>query len=94
MSASDRLDRVRDGDGLANALDVLRRRWPMILGIVVVCLLVSVVRHERASKSYAATASVAFQSATLPDAALQVTPSGSGEPVRDAATEVLDRALL
>lgn len=61
----------------------------MILGIVVVCLLVSVVRHERASKSYAATASVAFQSATLPDAALQVTPSGSGEPVRDAATEVL-----
>jgi capsular exopolysaccharide synthesis family protein len=89
VSATDRLDRVREGDGLATTLEVLRRRWPMILGIVAVCLLVSVVRHERASKSYAATASVAFQSATLPDAALQVTPSGSGEPVRDAATEVL-----
>jgi succinoglycan biosynthesis transport protein ExoP len=89
MSSSDRMDRVRDGDGLANTLEILRRRWLMILGIVVVCLLVSVVRHERASKSYSATASVAFQSATLPDAALQVTPSGSGEPVRDAATEVL-----
>jgi capsular exopolysaccharide synthesis family protein len=89
VSASDRLDRVRDTDGLATTLEVLRRRWPMILGIVVVCLAVSVVRHAHASKSYAATASVAFQSATLPDAALQVSPSGSGEPVRDAATEVL-----
>jgi succinoglycan biosynthesis transport protein ExoP len=89
VSASDRFERVREGDGLANTLQILRRRWPMILGIVVVCLLVSVVRHERASKSYAATASVAFQSSTLPDAALQVTPTGSGEPVRDAATEVL-----
>jgi polysaccharide biosynthesis transport protein len=86
MSAPERLG---DQDGLASALYVLRRRWPMIVGIVVVCVLVSVVRHERASKSYAATSSVAFQSATLPDAALQVTPAGSGEPVRDAATEVL-----
>lgn len=89
MSASERLERVRERDGLASGMSVLRRRWPMILGIVVVCLLVSIVRHERASKSYSATASVAFQSATLPDAALQVSPTGSGEPVRDAATEVL-----
>jgi succinoglycan biosynthesis transport protein ExoP len=89
VSASERLERVRERDGLASGISVLRRRWPMILGIVVVCLLVSVVRHERASKSYSATASVAFQSATLPDAALQVSPTGSGEPVRDAATEVL-----
>jgi polysaccharide biosynthesis transport protein len=89
VSTVERFERVRDDDGLANTLLVIRRRWPMILGIVAVCVLVSVVRHERASKSYAATSSVAFQSATLPDAALQVTPSGSGEPVRDAATEVL-----
>ncbi|MFZ2114021.1 MAG: hypothetical protein WAU77_09855 [Solirubrobacteraceae bacterium] len=88
MSATDRFERVRE-DGAANTLSVLRRRWLMIGGIVLACLLVSVVRHERASKSYAATASVAFQSATLPDAALQVTPTGSGEAVRDAATEVL-----
>jgi polysaccharide biosynthesis transport protein len=89
VNVADRFERARDEDGLANALLTLRRRWPIIFGIVAVCLLVSVVRHERASKSYAATASVAFQSATLPDAALQVNPSGSGEPVRDAATEVL-----
>jgi capsular exopolysaccharide synthesis family protein len=88
VSAADRFERARE-DGAANMLRVLRRRWLMVGGIVVVCLLVSVVRHERAPKSYAATASVAFQSATLPDAALQVTPTGSGEAVRDAATEVL-----
>lgn len=88
MSAADRFERARE-DGAANILRVLRRRWLMVGGIVLACLLVSVVRHERAPKSYAATASVAFQSATLPDAALQVTPTGSGEAVRDAATEVL-----
>ncbi|HEV7937917.1 MAG TPA: polysaccharide biosynthesis tyrosine autokinase [Solirubrobacteraceae bacterium] len=89
MSAADRLGRAGEGDGFANTLNVLRRRWLIILGIVIACLLVSVVRHERAPKSYAATASVAFKSATLPDAALQVSSTGSGEPVRDAATEVL-----
>jgi succinoglycan biosynthesis transport protein ExoP len=89
VSAADRFERARDSDGLANTLNVLRRRWLLVVGIVIACLLVSVVRHERATKSYAATASVAFQSGTLPDAALQVTPTGSGEPVRDAATEVL-----
>ncbi len=89
MSATERFERVRERDGLANTLGVLRRRWPLIVGVVLVCMAVAVVRHERASKSYAATASVAFQSTTLPDAALQVTPSSSGEPVRDAATEVL-----
>lgn len=87
--SGERFERAGEGDALANTKNVLRRRWPMILGIVVVRVLLSVVRHEHASKSYAATSSVAFQSATLPDAALQVTPSGSGEPVRDAATEVL-----
>jgi capsular exopolysaccharide synthesis family protein len=67
---------------------VLRRRWLLILGIVTICLLVAVARHERAAKSYRATASVTFQVATLPDAALQVSPSGS-EPQRAADTEVL-----
>lgn len=89
MSATDRFERVRERDGLANTLGVLRRRWLLIVGVVVVCVAVAVVRHERAAKSYAATASVAFQSTTLPDAALQVSPASSGEPVRDAATEVL-----
>ncbi len=89
MSAPERLARAREVDGFANTMSVMRRRWLMVLGIVLACVLVSVVRHERAAKTYAATASVAFQSGTLPDAALQVTGTGSGEPIRDAATEVL-----
>jgi polysaccharide biosynthesis transport protein len=79
----------RESEGIVNTLSVLRRRWPLIVGVVIACMAIAVVRHERSAKSYAATASVAFRNGTLPDAALQVTQSGSGEPVRDAATEVL-----
>ncbi len=89
LSAPDRLEALREGDSLSNALAAARRRWPLIVGVVVVCLLVAVVNHERSPKSYVATASVAFQSATLPDAALQVSSSGSSEPQRTADTEVL-----
>ncbi len=89
MSAVERFERVRENESFSSTLNVLRRRWPLIAGIVVVCVLILAVQHERAGKSYAATASVAFQSTTLPDAALQVSASGSGEPLRDAATEDL-----
>jgi polysaccharide biosynthesis transport protein len=89
VSAPDRLGSVRDSESFASTTSVIKRRWPLIVGIVLACLLVAVVRHERTAKSYAATASVAFQATTLPDAALQVSPSTSGEPLRDAATEVL-----
>jgi succinoglycan biosynthesis transport protein ExoP len=89
MSAAERFERVRETDSFSGTLGVLRRRWLLIVGIVVVCTVIVVVQHQRAGKSYAATASVAFRSTTLPDAALQVTSSGSGEPLRDAATEGL-----
>src|ERR1700722_11368869 len=89
MSAVERFERVRDNEGFSSTLSVLRRRWPLIAGIVVVCVVVLAVQHQRAGKSYAATASVAFQSTTLPDAALQVSAAGSGEPLRGAATEGL-----
>jgi capsular exopolysaccharide synthesis family protein len=89
MSTADRLARVRENEGLASTTSVVRRRWPLIVGIVIVCVLVAVVRHERTAKSYAATASVAFQATTLPESALQVSSSTSAEPLRDAATEVL-----
>src|SRR5579863_3153723 len=91
MSASERHERPDpdNGDALSGVLAVLRRRWPIVLGIVLVCVAVAAVRHERATKSYAATASVAFQSGTLPDAALQVFTSGNSEPQREANTEVL-----
>jgi len=89
MTAADRFENVRESEGLASTMDIAKRRWALIVGIVIVCVLVGVVRHERSGKSYSATASVAFQSGTLPDAALQVSPPTSGEPLREAATEVL-----
>jgi succinoglycan biosynthesis transport protein ExoP len=89
MSAAERIERVRESDGLAHTLSVLRSRWLLVVGVVAACTLVAIVRHERAAKSYAATSSVAFQSATLPDAALQVSPVSSSDPQRAADTEVL-----
>lgn len=89
MSFPERVDAVRESDSLAGTVVALRRRWLLIVGVVAACLLIAVVRHERAAKTYKATASVAFQGETLPDAALQVSPGGSSEPQRAADTEVL-----
>lgn len=89
MSVPDRLESLREGDGLSSVRSVARRRWQLIVGVVVACVVVAIVNHERAGKSYAATASVAFQAATLPDAALQVSSSEGSEPQRTADTEVL-----
>jgi succinoglycan biosynthesis transport protein ExoP len=88
MSAADRFERARESEGLTSVLAVLRRRWPIIVAVVIACVAVLVVSHERKAKSYSATASVAFQSVTLPDAALQIFPSSSSEPQREANTEV------
>lgn len=78
-----------ESDALSGALSVLRRRWPFVVGLALACALVAVVRHERGTKSYQATASVAFQTGSLPGAALQIFPSSSSEPQREANTEVL-----
>jgi succinoglycan biosynthesis transport protein ExoP len=77
------------GDALTSVLGIVRRRWLVILGVVVACVAVSGLKHSHASKQYEATASVRFQSGTLSDAALQVASSGSSEPQREADTEVL-----
>ncbi len=82
-------ERGRESDGLAGTLAVLRQRWPLVVGVVLACVLIAAIRHERAAKTYSATASVAFQSGTLQDAALQIFPSGTSEPQREANTEVL-----
>jgi polysaccharide biosynthesis transport protein len=89
VSFPERLDAVRENDSLAGMLVAFKRRWLLIVGVVAACLIVAVVRHEHAAKTYKATASVAFQGETLPDAALQVSPGGSSEPQRAADTEVL-----
>jgi polysaccharide biosynthesis transport protein len=89
MSASERFERVRDGESLASMLEVLRRRWLIVVGVVLASVAVLVATHEHKAKSYTATANVAFQSGTLSEAGLQVTPSSSSEPQREADTEVL-----
>jgi succinoglycan biosynthesis transport protein ExoP len=73
---------------LTVALEVLRRRWLLILGVVLACIVAAVVRHETATPSYEATASVTFGNASLTESALEVS-RGSGDPERDAATQVL-----
>jgi capsular exopolysaccharide synthesis family protein len=82
-------ERGSERETLAKALAVLRSRWLILSGVVAVCVAVAVFRYERTTKSYVATASVAFQSGTLSDSALQVSTGGSPEPQREADTEVL-----
>ncbi|HUN77930.1 MAG TPA: polysaccharide biosynthesis tyrosine autokinase [Solirubrobacteraceae bacterium] len=89
MNAGGRLERVRDGESVGGLLRVLRRRWLIALGVVAASLAVMVFMHEHKAKSYSATASVAFQNTTLSEAGLQVTPSSSSEPQREANTQVL-----
>ncbi len=89
MSARERIERAREGESVAGALEALRRRWLILVVAVVASVGVMVASHVHKPKSYAATASVAFQSGTLSDSALQVAPSGSSEPQREADTEVL-----
>jgi polysaccharide biosynthesis transport protein len=75
-------------EALSAFLEVLRRRWLLILGVVAACIVAAVVRYETGTRSYESTASVAFGNATLIEQALQVS-RGSGDPERDAATRVL-----
>jgi polysaccharide biosynthesis transport protein len=89
MSSVDRFERSRSSEGLLKNLAVLRNRWLIVVGVILACVLVSVVHYERGTKSYGATASVAFQSGTLSDTALGVAPGGTAEPQREADTEVL-----
>lgn len=89
MNASDRLEQVRESDGLSDALSLLRRRWLIIMALVVVSTVFAVAKRERAPKNYQATANVSFQNGTLSDAALAVSTGGSTEPQREANTETL-----
>ncbi len=89
MSAAERFERVREGESLTSMLEVLRRRWLIIVGVVLASVAVLLASHEHKAKSYTATANVAFQSGTLSEAGLQVSPSSSSEPQREADTEVL-----
>jgi capsular exopolysaccharide synthesis family protein len=87
-AASDLTAASGERETLSSFIEVLRRRWLLIAGVVLACVVAAVARYETSTRSYDATASVAFGNATLTESALQVT-RGSGDPARDAATNVL-----
>jgi succinoglycan biosynthesis transport protein ExoP len=76
-------------EGLRADLEIARRHWRLIAGVILASVIVFAVAHERSVKTYTATASVAFQSDTLTDAALNIATVTSSEPQREADTEVL-----
>jgi capsular exopolysaccharide synthesis family protein len=81
-------DTGAERETLSVLLDVLRRRWLLIAGVVLACIVAAIARYETGTRSYESTASVAFNNTTLTEQALQVS-RGSGDPERDAATNVL-----
>jgi capsular exopolysaccharide synthesis family protein len=87
MSAPGQFPGRGESDALANVVAVLRRRWFVIVGVLIACVVVAAVKHAKTTKTYQATANVAFQSGTLSDQALQVAPSGGNEPQREADTQ-------
>jgi capsular polysaccharide biosynthesis protein len=87
-SATDLSAAGAERETLSVFLEVLRRRWLLIIGVVLACLIAAVARYETSTRSYQSTASVAFGNTTLTEQALQVS-RGSGDPERDAATNVL-----
>jgi tyrosine-protein kinase len=88
MSAAEGLARVREGNNLSLALEVLRRRWIVVVAAIVICTGFAALEQKHSAKTYKATASVAFQSSTLSESALGVGSSGSSEPQREADTQV------
>ena len=88
MREEDRFEAPPEGNSITTALEVLRRRWPIALAIVIVCTAVSAIQQKRAAKVYKVTASVAFQSSTLAENAIGVGSSGGAEPQREADTQV------
>jgi succinoglycan biosynthesis transport protein ExoP len=77
-----------EGNSISTALEVLRRRWPVALGIVLVCVVISAVQQKRATPTYKATASVALQNSTVVETLIGQVSAGSGEPQRDIDTQL------
>src|SRR3954454_12366595 len=87
MRAENRFEPLSEGNSVSAALEVLRRRWPVALGIVLVCTVLSAVQQKRATPTYKATANVAFHCQTITESALKV-GSACAEPQREADTQV------
>jgi capsular exopolysaccharide synthesis family protein len=88
MRSDTRFEPPAESNSISTAMEVLRRRWPVALGIVLVCTVVSAIQQKRATPTYKATASVALQHSTILEKVVGQINSGSGEPQRDIDTEV------
>lgn len=88
MKSDTRFEPPAEGNSISAAMEVLRRRWPLALGIVLVCTIVSAVQQKRAAPSYKATASVALQNSTFVETIVGQVNSGSSEPQREIDTQV------
>jgi polysaccharide biosynthesis transport protein len=84
-----RFEPDRERDSVAYALGVLRRRWLVVVAAIVICLAAGVViAGLNSDKRYESSARVLFGTSSLSNAVLQV-PTGSDDPEREAATNVL-----
>ena len=77
-----------ESNGLSAARDIIRRRWLIIVSLVVVCLAIAIYEQTSRTKQYKATASVTFDNSSLSQQALAV-QTGTGDPTRDGPTNVL-----
>jgi polysaccharide biosynthesis transport protein len=88
MRSDTRFEPPGESNSISAALEVLRRRWPVALGIVIVCTVISAVQQKRATPTYKATANVALQAnPALEKVVGQITES-STEPQRFIDTQV------
>lgn len=78
----------QDTNTLGVALEIIRRRWLIILSLVVLCVAIAIYEQTSRTKQYKATASVTFDNSSLSQAALSV-QTGTTDPTRDGPTNVL-----
>lgn len=91
MSPGERSGSARahaEGDSLLYGLRVVRERWRVILASVVVCVAAAAFQSLIREDSFQATARVLFGESQVTDAAFNINRD-TGDPERDAATQVL-----
>jgi capsular exopolysaccharide synthesis family protein len=84
-----RFEPDRERDSVAYALGVLRRRWLVVVAAIAICLAAGfVIAGLNSDKRYESSARVLFGTSSLSNQVLQVS-SGTDDPEREAATNVL-----
>jgi capsular exopolysaccharide synthesis family protein len=74
--------------GLGGGFAAMRRRWKIVVGVVVIIVAVAVYHQATKPKSYKATSDVTFDASSLSQTALAATAEPP-DPTRDGPTDVL-----